>query len=84
MNIAYRSNFVQDFLIADTSEKQVFVAVNHNTNTSHLYISDMTGVKYTLSLERILFYAPDRQKDYWLRYAWKEVVYVIYGLSNSV
>ncbi|XP_028406957.1 sortilin-related receptor-like [Dendronephthya gigantea] len=72
----------EDFLIADTSEKQVFVAVNHNSNTSHLYISDMTGVKYTLSLERILFYSPDRQKDHWLRRYMTESFVDLYPVAS--
>ncbi|CAB4025570.1 Hypothetical predicted protein [Paramuricea clavata] len=59
----------EDYVIADASEGQVFVAVNHNKNTSHLYISDVNGKKYTLSMERVLLYSPNLQQHSWLRYA---------------
>ncbi|XP_028406976.1 sortilin-related receptor-like isoform X2 [Dendronephthya gigantea] len=72
----------EDFLIADSSEKQVFVAVSHNLNTSHLYISDMTGVKYTLSMERILYYAPDQRKDYWLNRYIHESFVDLYSVAS--
>ena len=58
---------LKDYIIADASESQVFVAVNHNINTTHLYISDVTGKKFSLSLERVLYYNPNHRKDTWLR-----------------
>ncbi|XP_023233438.1 sortilin-related receptor-like [Centruroides sculpturatus] len=48
----------KDFYIADASEDQVFVCVTHDTSTTNLYISDVRGIKFSLSLERILYFRP--------------------------
>ena len=39
----------------DASEHRVFLAVEHsNTTNVHLYISDVDGVNYTLSLDDVV------------------------------
>lgn len=48
----------KDFYIADASEDQVFVCVIHTVSTTNLYISDVHGIKFSLSLERILYFRP--------------------------
>ncbi|XP_016368987.1 sortilin-related receptor-like [Sinocyclocheilus rhinocerous] len=50
---------ITEYYIADASEDQVFVCVNHNNNVTHLYISDTQGLAFSLSLENMLFYSPD-------------------------
>ncbi|XP_036392634.1 sortilin-related receptor-like isoform X1 [Megalops cyprinoides] len=49
---------ITEYYIADASEDQVFVCVNHS-NVTHLYISDMEGLSFSLSLENVLYYSPD-------------------------
>ncbi|XP_051965527.1 sortilin-related receptor-like [Xyrauchen texanus] len=50
---------ITEYYIADASEDQVFVCVNHNNNITHLYISDTQGLAFSLSLENVLYYSPD-------------------------
>ncbi|CAH1796241.1 unnamed protein product [Owenia fusiformis] len=57
-----------DYYIADASEDQVFVVVNHASNNSKLYISQAKGKDFTLSLERIFYYNPHKNNDSWLSY----------------
>ena len=33
----------KDYYVADTSEDQIFLCVNHDQSQSHLYISDVQG-----------------------------------------
>ncbi|XP_068685724.1 uncharacterized protein [Montipora foliosa] len=47
----------RDFFVADASENQVFLAVASSARTAHLYISDTTGIKYSLSMERVLYFS---------------------------
>uniref|UniRef100_A0AAY4CL48 Sortilin-related receptor n=1 Tax=Denticeps clupeoides TaxID=299321 RepID=A0AAY4CL48_9TELE len=49
---------ITDYYIADASEDQVFVCVNHSNNVTHLYISDTQGLRFSLSLENVLYYSP--------------------------
>lgn len=49
----------QEYYIADASEDQVFVCVNHLNNVTHLYISDTQGLSFSLSLENVLYYSPE-------------------------
>lgn len=49
----------QEYYIADASEDQVFVCVNHLDNVTHLYISDAQGLSFSLSLENVLYYSPE-------------------------
>ncbi|MBN3300436.1 SORL protein, partial [Amia calva] len=50
---------ITEYYIADASEDQVFVCVNHNNNVTNLYISDMEGLGFSLSLENLLYYSPE-------------------------
>lgn len=50
---------LQEYYIADASEDQVFVCVNHLNNVTHLYISDTQGLSFSLSLENVLYYSPE-------------------------
>ncbi|XP_076310963.1 sortilin-related receptor-like isoform X2 [Tachypleus tridentatus] len=45
----------KDFYIADASEDQVFVCVMHDAFQTNLYISDVKGTSFSLSLERVLY-----------------------------
>ena len=40
--------------MVDTSEGQVFIAVFHDINSTHLYLSEEQGLNYTLSLNFII------------------------------
>lgn len=40
--------------MVDTSEDQVFIAVYHDINSTHLYLSEVEGLNYTLSLNYII------------------------------
>eukprot|EP00118_Oscarella_pearsei_P028729 m.2788 g.2788 ORF g.2788 m.2788 type:complete len:1622 (+) comp8904_c0_seq1:25-4890(+) len=46
----------REYYIADASEGQVFLAVNHASNSTNLYISEVKGHKFSLSLERALYH----------------------------
>ncbi|XP_035241564.1 sortilin-related receptor-like [Anguilla anguilla] len=50
---------ISEYYIADASEDQVFVCVNHSNNATHLYISDTEGLSFSLSLENVLYYSPE-------------------------
>ncbi|XP_059389149.1 sortilin-related receptor-like isoform X1 [Carassius carassius] len=50
---------ITEYYIADASEDQVFVCVNHNNSVTHLYISDTQGLAFSLSLENVLYFSPD-------------------------
>ena len=49
----------QDYYVADTSEDQVMLCVNHEGSSSHLYISDVNGTRFTVALEDILYFNPN-------------------------
>ena len=58
----------QDFYIADASEDQVFVCVNHDTLKTNLYISESNGIQFSMSLENVVYYSPEGAgADSWLR-----------------
>ena len=48
----------KEYYIADASEDQVFVCVSHSNNRTNLYISEADGLKFSLSLENVLYYSP--------------------------
>ncbi|XP_039986583.1 sortilin-related receptor isoform X1 [Xiphias gladius] len=50
---------ITEYYIADASEDQVFVCVNHLNNVTNLYISDTQGLSFSLSLENVLYYSPE-------------------------
>lgn len=66
---------MQDFYVADASENQVFLAVAHSARTTHLYISDTSGTKYSLSMERVLYFSQNTTSA-WLR--WQMITLHIY------
>ena len=66
---------LQDFYVADASENQVFLAVAHSARTTHLYISDTSGTKYSLSMERVLYFSQNTSSA-WLR--WQMITLHIY------
>lgn len=49
---------INEYYIADASEDQVFVCVSHSDNRTNLYISEAEGLKFSLSLESVLYYSP--------------------------
>lgn len=49
---------LQDYFVYDVISDQVFLVINHFKNESNLYLSDVGGVKYTLSLPRVLYHNP--------------------------
>ena len=51
--------YLQEYIVVDASEDEVLVAVHHQ-NTTNLYVSETTGIKYSLSLENILSVAQRR------------------------
>ncbi|XP_067032513.1 VPS10 domain-containing receptor SorCS3-like [Acropora muricata] len=48
----------RDFFVFLVEDDFVFVVINHLRNLSNLYISDTEGVKYQLSLSRVLYHNP--------------------------
>ncbi|KAK6963835.1 Sortilin- receptor [Biomphalaria glabrata] len=58
---------VSDYFVADASEGQLMVCVYHN-NSANLYVSDVQGYRFSLSLERIVYFNPKiMQNNFWLR-----------------
>ncbi|XP_069470420.1 sortilin-related receptor isoform X2 [Ambystoma mexicanum] len=47
-----------EYYIADASEDQVFAYVTQKDNRTHLYISEVEGLKFSLSLENVLYFSP--------------------------
>ena len=70
-NYFWRSDqciILQDYYVADTSEDQIFLCVSHNEHSTHLYISDAQGTKFSQSLEDVLYFHPNGSySDSWLR-----------------
>ena len=71
---------LQDFYVADASENQVFLAVAHSARTTHLYISDTSGTKYSLSMERVLYFSQNTTSA-WLR--WQMITLHIYFFKKT-
>ena len=43
--------------------------VNHNRTVTHLYVSEVQGLKFSLSLERVVYFNPKgANNDTWLRF----------------
>ncbi|CAN7984630.1 unnamed protein product, partial [Ixodes hexagonus] len=51
-----------DYFIAEASEDQLFACVKHG-NFSNLYISDQQGLRFSLSLENVLYFKTDDGKS---------------------
>lgn len=59
---------LQDFFVFDVVEDRVFVVINHLRNLSNMYQSDSLGVRYQLSLPRVLYHNPYTDvSSAWLR-----------------
>jgi len=55
--------------VFDVVEEHVFVVINHMRNLSNMYVSDKSGLKYQLSLPRVLYHNPfTNVSSPWLRY----------------
>ncbi|XP_064651569.1 sortilin-related receptor-like isoform X2 [Lineus longissimus] len=58
-----------DFYVVDASENQVMLCINHNRTLTNLYVSEVHGSKFILSLERVVYFNPEGvNKDTWLRW----------------
>ena len=61
----------------DVVEDCVFVVINHLRNLSNMYVSDRSGIKYQLSLPRVLYHNPfTNVSSPWLRYGSYKVKYI--------
>ena len=61
--------FKQEYFVADASEGQLFVCASHNATSTHLYISEAMGIRFSLSLENIVYFNPlGANRNSWLRY----------------
>ena len=59
---------LQDVYVADVSEGQLMVCVAHNASHTNLYISDPSSYKFSLSLERIVYFNPKKSlNNNWIR-----------------
>ncbi len=38
---------------------QVFLCVLHNASTTHLYISEVAGYRFSLSLSNVVYFSPE-------------------------
>ena len=50
---------VQEVMVVDASEGQIFLATYEGDETTNLYISESQGVRFSLSLRNIVFYNPE-------------------------
>ncbi|XP_025100208.1 sortilin-related receptor-like isoform X2 [Pomacea canaliculata] len=58
-----------DYFVADASEDQVMVCVTHGNLNTSLYISDVLGSRFSLSLENIVYFSPTgANSDTWLSF----------------
>ncbi|KAK7473426.1 hypothetical protein BaRGS_00035353 [Batillaria attramentaria] len=72
-----------DYYVADASEDQVMLCVTHNNTVTHLYISDVQGSRFSLSLENIVFFNPKgANKDTWLGYYTNETFADIHKVAG--
>ncbi|KAM9299149.1 sortilin-related receptor [Gastrophryne carolinensis] len=59
---------ITEYYITDASEDQVFVCVKHSNNMTNLYISEVEGLRFSLSLANVLYYNPGVGKETLVRY----------------
>ncbi|KAL5019680.1 hypothetical protein ScPMuIL_002572 [Solemya velum] len=72
-----------DYFVADVSDGQVLVCVTHSNGATHLYLSDVRGVDYSLTLRDVIYYNPEgANKDTWLRYFKDEPFADIYPVDG--
>ncbi|ELU15207.1 hypothetical protein CAPTEDRAFT_219450 [Capitella teleta] len=60
----------KEYFIADASEDQVFACVSHNSTSTHLYISEVQGISFSLSMRNIAYYNPNG----YLKHTWVGLV----------
>ena len=77
----------RDFHIADISEGQLMICVNHDSMLTNLYISnvpnDVKGVQFSLSLERVLYFYPEGSfPNSWLKDVGAESFIDIHRVGN--
>ncbi|XP_067938207.1 sortilin-related receptor-like [Watersipora subatra] len=48
----------KEYYIVDADEDRVMICVVHAAKSTHLYVSDVTGSKYTLSLPNVVYMSP--------------------------
>ena len=59
---------MQDVMVVDASEGQIFLATFESDNTTNLYISESQGVRFSLSLRNVVYFDPDgANRDSFLR-----------------
>ncbi|KAM8927924.1 sortilin-related receptor [Pelodytes ibericus] len=64
---------ITEYYITDASEDQVFACVTHTNNLTNLYISEAEGLRFSLSLENVLYYNPgEAGKESLVRYVENE------------
>ncbi|XP_077313881.1 sortilin-related receptor [Lithobates pipiens] len=59
---------ITEYYITDASEDQVFVCVTHSNNLTNLYISEVEGLRFSLSLENVIYVNPGAGKETLARY----------------
>ncbi|XP_068110700.1 sortilin-related receptor [Hyperolius riggenbachi] len=59
---------ITEYYVTDASEEQVFVCVKHSNNMTNLYISEAEGLRFSLSLENVLYVNPGSGKETLVRY----------------
>ncbi|XP_072283121.1 sortilin-related receptor [Pyxicephalus adspersus] len=59
---------ITEYYITDASEDQVFVCVKHSNNMTNLYISEVEGLRFSLSLENVIYVNPGAGKETLARY----------------
>ena len=79
----------RDFHIADISDGQLMVCVNHDAMLTNVYLSNVPdgrqGVRFSLSLERVLYFYPEGTfQDPWLRDASTESFVDLHKVSNDI
>ncbi|XP_075046529.1 sortilin-related receptor [Mixophyes fleayi] len=57
-----------EYYITDVSEDQVFACVKHSNNVTNLYISEAEGLRFSVSLENVLYVNPGAGKETLVRY----------------
>ena len=59
---------MQDVMVVDASEGQIFLATFESDNATNLYISESQGVRFSLSLRNVVYFDPDgANRDSFLR-----------------
>lgn len=49
---------LKEYFVVDAELDRVMIVVTHGVKSAHLYVSDTSGLKYTLSLPNIVYVSP--------------------------